>query len=266
MRTRKVGSYTDLLLAHLVGFAHVGEHRMPTDDPASLRPIVDRILQQLARLPSGHESLGAYFELLGMFGRAMDMYRTSLNFSDSVGVRMRLAWLLLCLYGPDAFEEVKELVGPSLWFEKLMQRKTQTIERHERRQRLDEQYSSLKKIIGESKHILDVCQQIIDWAPANLPVLITGETGTGKELVAGALHDLSPRKAKAFVPVNCAAIAESLSESELFGHKKGAFTGALAEKKGLIEAAHEGTLFLDEIGELSLNLQAKLLRVLDSGH
>ena len=97
------------------------------------------------------------------------------------------------------------------------------------------------------------------------PVFIHGETGSGKELVARAIHDTSDRKSKQFITVNCGAIAKELIESELFGHEKGSFTGAVAQREGLFEQAHEGTIFLDEIGELPLELQPKLLRVLESG-
>ena len=97
---------------------------------------------------------------------------------------------------------------------------------------------------------------------ADIPVLITGESGTGKELVATALHSLSKRKSGPLIPINCGAVPENLLESELFGHEKGAFTGATSQKKGKVESSHKGTLFLDEIGELQPHLQVKLLRFL----
>src|ERR1051326_823857 len=97
-------------------------------------------------------------------------------------------------------------------------------------------------------------------APQDTSVLVLGESGTGKELVARALHEQSPRASFPFVAINCAAITETLLESEMFGHEKGAFTGAVAQKKGKLEVAEGGSVFLDEIGELAPNLQAKLLR------
>ena len=116
-------------------------------------------------------------------------------------------------------------------------------------------------IVGESVAIRRVLADIESVAPTQSTVLLLGETGTGKELLASALHDLSPRRGRAFVKVNCAAISPSLIESELFGHEKGAFTGALQRRVGRFELAQGGTLFLDEIGELPLEAQAKLLRV-----
>ena len=120
-------------------------------------------------------------------------------------------------------------------------------------------------MLGRSAAMQEVFSLIRRLAPHVCSVLITGETGTGKELVAQALHRQGPRRSRRFVTVNCSAIVETLFESELFGHVRGAFTGATEHKQGLFEAAHEGTLFLDEIGELPLSLQAKLLRVLEDG-
>jgi len=117
-------------------------------------------------------------------------------------------------------------------------------------------------IVGESGGLRQVLKQIETVAPTNATVLIQGETGTGKELLARAIHRLSPRNDRTFIKLNCAAIPSGLIESELFGHEKGAFTGAIARKMGRLELAHEGTLFLDEIGELPLDLQPKLLRAL----
>jgi two-component system NtrC family response regulator len=129
------------------------------------------------------------------------------------------------------------------------------------RETVESQYR-FGNFIGKSKPIRDVFEMIRKVAPAKATVLIEGESGTGKELVAKSIHFNSPRRNKPFIAVNCSALAESLLESELFGHEKGAFTGAVARRKGRFELADSGTLFLDEIGELSQNLQVKLLRVL----
>jgi formate hydrogenlyase transcriptional activator len=117
-------------------------------------------------------------------------------------------------------------------------------------------------IVGSNSRLKAVIENIQIVAPADTTALILGETGTGKELIARAIHDLSPRKNYPFIKVNCAAIPSGLLESELFGHEKGAFTGAIAQKIGRFELAHKGTLFLDEIGDIPLELQPKLLRVL----
>jgi DNA-binding NtrC family response regulator len=122
-----------------------------------------------------------------------------------------------------------------------------------------------EEIVGVSPAMQNLRETIARVAPTNATVLITGETGTGKELVARAIHRASLRSKETFLAVNCAAVAEQLLESELFGHEKGSFTGAAQARKGLFEAADGGTLFLDEAGEMSLGLQAKLLRVLTDG-
>ena len=116
------------------------------------------------------------------------------------------------------------------------------------------------EIVGESAALRRVLKEVETVAPTDSTVLILGETGTGKELIARALHDLSPRRERTFVKLNCAAIPTGLLESELFGHEKGAFTGAIAQKVGRFELAHRGTLFLDEIGDIPPELQPKLLR------
>jgi formate hydrogenlyase transcriptional activator len=118
------------------------------------------------------------------------------------------------------------------------------------------------EIVGRSEATRNVLKQVETVAPTSSTVLICGETGTGKELIARALHDLSPRRERTFVKLNCAAIPTGLLESELFGHEKGAFTGAISQKIGRFELAHKGTLFLDEVGDIPLELQPKLLRVL----
>ena len=122
-----------------------------------------------------------------------------------------------------------------------------------------------ERVISRSLHMRPVMDRALAAARSDTPVLILGETGTGKELVARAIHTNSRRAKRPFVPINCAALPRDLVESELFGHRRGAFSGAVTEHPGLFVAAHGGTLFLDEIGELPLEVQAKLLRVLQDG-
>lgn len=126
----------------------------------------------------------------------------------------------------------------------------------------DERSRDFDQIVGNSASLERVLAEVERVAPTDSTVLVVGETGTGKELIARAIHNISPRCGRPFVKVNCAAIPIDLLESELFGHEKGAFTGAIAQKAGRFEMAHTGTLFLDEIGDLPLALQPKLLRVL----
>jgi two-component system response regulator GlrR len=117
-------------------------------------------------------------------------------------------------------------------------------------------------LIGKSPIFLEETKRLKSLARCDITVLIGGETGTGKELIARAIHYLSPRSDRPFVPVDCGAIPAELTESELFGHERGAFTGAVAKTQGLISAADQGTLFLDEVDALNLSVQAKLLRFL----
>jgi two-component system nitrogen regulation response regulator NtrX len=153
---------------------------------------------------------------------------------------------------PLSLEKVLLAVNNALLFSKLEQ------ENQALRQEVERKY----EIVGTSPEIIKLKEQIKIVAPTNGWVLINGENGTGKELVARGIHRLSLRAGKSFVEVNCAAIPEELIESELFGHEKGSFTGALAKKRGKFDLANEGTLFLDEIADMSLKTQAKILRIL----
>jgi DNA-binding NtrC family response regulator len=159
---------------------------------------------------------------------------------------------------PFAPEELLHAVGRCAERHRLL-RENATL-----RARTSEPYR-LEQIIGESPGIRQLRQMIQTVAPTQATVLIAGESGTGKELIAGALHSLSQRQAAHYVRINCAAIPETLLESELFGHEKGAFTGAVKQKPGRVEEADRGTIFLDEIGDMSRPLQAKLLRFLEDG-
>ncbi len=147
------------------------------------------------------------------------------------------------VFGPEAAPDDVALVGKALAQRQWLQETT--------------------GIVGETDEIRQALERIVQIAPANSTVLITGESGTGKELAARGIHALSPRRHKSFIAVNVAALSDTLLESELFGHEKGAFTGAVDSRKGLFELAHGGTIFLDEIGEMPLTTQTKLLRVLE---
>ena len=159
---------------------------------------------------------------------------------------------------PIDYEQLGLIVNRAMEHHRLVQ------EIRNLRSTLDERLG-FENIIGHSKALLAVLNMASRAAQSSSTVLIRGETGTGKELLAKAIHHNSPRSAQAFVTINCGAIPKDLLESELFGYCKGAFTGALADKRGKVEMADGGTLFLDEIGELSLELQVKLLRVIQDG-
>ncbi|WP_159726231.1 nif-specific transcriptional activator NifA [Methylosinus sp. Ce-a6] len=148
--------------------------------------------------------------------------------------------------------------------ERLMQEKAR-LEKGDRPAHIEARFDGIKGIVGESPAVRAVVDKIRIVAKAKSTVLLRGESGTGKELFAAAIHNLSPRQSKPFVKLNCAALPESVLESELFGHERGAFTGAAALRKGRFELADGGTLFLDEIGDITPAFQAKLLRVLQEG-
>jgi len=157
---------------------------------------------------------------------------------------------------PIIHQEIKQIVRNAIR-QKALQRENILLRRE------IERHYDLSHIIGESPEIKKIINEVKKIASAKSNVLILGETGTGKELIARAIHYSSPRTERPFIPINCSAIPENLLESELFGHVRGAFTGAVTSKKGLFEEANGGTVFLDEIGDLSPSLQAKLLRVLE---
>ncbi|MDP3068338.1 MAG: sigma 54-interacting transcriptional regulator, partial [Methylocystis sp.] len=164
---------------------------------------------------------------------------------------------------------IANLVGQTLRLHKLIARDRERLmqekawlEKGDRLPQIETKNSGINGVVGSSPALRAVIDKIRVVAKAKSTVLLRGESGTGKELFAAAIHNLSPRRSKPFIKLNCAALPESVLESELFGHEKGSFTGADAAQKGKIEAAAGGTLFLDEIGDMPLELQAKLLRVL----
>lgn len=146
--------------------------------------------------------------------------------------------------------------------QKLAMQETNPSAREPYPEKADASHPAFEHIIGKSQALLKVFDQVTRVAPMDTSVLIMGECGTGKEKLAHSIHELSPRRYNPFVIVNCAALPPNLVESELFGHEKGSFTGAVAQRKGKFEQAHEGSIFLDEVGELPIDMQAKLLRVL----
>ena len=159
---------------------------------------------------------------------------------------------------PIDFDELVLIVNRALEHQRLIE------EVHTLRRALDEKYG-FESIIGHSRSLIRVLETATRVAQRDSTVLINGETGTGKELLARAIHQNSRRKQQSFITINCGAIPKDLLESELFGHTRGSFTGAVGPKKGKIEMAHGGTLFLDEIGEMPLELQVKLLRLIQNG-
>lgn len=204
-------------------------------------------------------------------GRGVDLTKTIKEKYPTVEV------ILLTAYGniPDGVQAIKN--GAFDYITKgddnnkiipLLYKAIEKVSLSKRVQQLEKQLGekhSFDKIIGKSKVMLQTIDLAKKVAETDTTVLLTGETGTGKEVFAQAIHQASKRSNQNFVAINCSAFSKDLLESEMFGHKAGAFTGAIKDQKGLFEEAHNGTIFLDEIGEMALDLQAKLLRVIESG-
>ena len=250
------------------------------DDDANLRRVMEFTLSE-----RGHAvvAVGSGTEALRRLDEGFDLIVTDVRLGDHSGLDIlaeakarapQTAVIVVTAYGAiqDAVRAMKlgahdyltkpfDLEALALTAEKALRFRALAEENLRLRAELVEQFS-FENIIGVSPKMQAVFATLRTVAAADATVLISGETGTGKELIARALHHNSPRRNEPFVTVNCAAIPETLLESELFGHVKGAFTGAIHDKKGKFELADGGTIFLDEIGELGGALQAKLLRVL----
>jgi DNA-binding NtrC family response regulator len=166
-----------------------------------------------------------------------------------------------------AFDFIEKPINPrmiSLVVERALEKQTLVLQNRDLRSKLEDKFH-FKNIIGRSEKMVKIFELIHHIAPYDSSVLIIGESGTGKELIANAIHYNSPRAAKPFIKVSCASLSEGIIESELFGHEKGAFTGAITARKGRFELAHNGTLFLDEVEDIPFSTQIKLLRVLQEG-
>jgi two-component system NtrC family response regulator len=255
-------------------------HILVVDDEKNYRIVLSRILEEAGHRVSVAENPFAALELLSHEGVALILSDLRMPHMDGMAFYQRVRegvgdvpFIVMTAYAtvetalqamkagafdylmkPFQNEEILVIVEKALTFARL-----QTENALLRRQL---ETSIGQEILGQGPAIHQLLQDIGRVAPAPTSILICGESGTGKELVARALHKSSPRKAAALVTINCAAFAENLLESELFGHERGAFTGATERKRGLVEMADGGTLFLDEIGELPLPLQPKLLRLL----
>ncbi len=166
-----------------------------------------------------------------------------------------------------AFDFIEKPINPrmiSVLVERALEKQTLILQNRDLRSRLEDKFR-LKNIIGRSEKMIKIFELIRHIAPYDSSVLISGESGTGKELIANAIHYHSPRASMPFIKVSCASLSEGIIESELFGHEKGAFTGAITSRKGRFELAHQGTLFLDEVEDIPPATQIKLLRVLQEG-
>jgi two-component system response regulator HydG len=250
------------------------------DEPSARAPLVDLLKAE------GYvvETAGDGFKALGRVASfAPDLVLTDFNMPGMDGIELleklkeqdpELPVVLMTAYGAvetavnamkkgaaDYLQKPLNLDELLIVIERALERKRLRRETSELRSRLEERYS-FENIVGSSPEMQQVFKSIVQIAPSRATVLISGESDTGKELVAAAIHQRSPRSAGPFVRLHCAALAETLLESELFGHERGAYTGADRKREGRFEQANGGTLFLDEIGEISPSTQVKLLRVL----
>lgn len=256
-------------------------HLLFVDDEAALRSVIaERLREQGFDVIEADSGEGAV-ELLSDF--AFDVVISDLRLPGLDGRRVieealhrypGIIAIVVTGFGTvrDAVDAIKQgatdFVAKPFQFEELMHTLRTALEqrrlRNENaylREQLDERFG-LGAMIGRSPRMRALFQTIETVAPTTMTILITGETGTGKEMVARAIHLTSPRREQRFVALNCTAIPEGLLEAELFGHVRGAFTGAVGSRQGRIEQAHHGTLFLDEVGTMAMSLQTKLLRVL----
>ena len=243
-------------------------HILIVEDEDVIRMELRRLL-----LRAGHQvsEAGSVAEASALLGRAaVDLVLTDLRLPGGDGTALvamatPTPVVLMTSYAtiPSAVEAMRlgaaDYLAKPFDHDELMQ----LLERRLRRAHASP--SPIAGMVGDSTPMRELFGRILKVAPSDATVLITGESGTGKELVAGAIHEHSARRDAAFITLNCAAVPDTLLESELFGHERGAFTGATAQHVGLVEAASGGTLFLDEIGELPANAQARLLRVLQDG-
>src|SRR5258708_7413837 len=253
------------------------------DDEEKLRSLLSRIIRLEGYTVLEAESLKAGGKLLEK--EAIDMVLCDVKLPDGNGVDFvkdiksrypSLEIILLTAYGniADGVKAMKN--GAFDYITKgddndkiipLLARAFEKVQLQKRIEQLEQQVGkryTFDAILGESPLIAESIALARKVAPTDATVLLLGETGTGKEVFANAIHQASRREGKPFMALNCSAFSKELLESELFGHKAGAFTGANRDKRGLIEEANQGTLFLDEIGEMNIDLQAKLLRVLES--
>jgi two-component system response regulator AtoC len=234
------------------GYQAVTAHTAREGLGVLMRQQIDLVLLDL-KLPDG-DGLNVLHEI-----RKSDTGLPVIVLTGHAGVESAVQAMKLGAY--DYLEKPINLAELGLTAEKALESQTmrQEIERLRFQQDGDQEF-----IVGESKQMQDIMRLIERVAPSKASVLVQGESGTGKEVVAQAIHRMSPRAKKGFVPINCAAIPDTLMETELFGYEAGAFTDARHQKRGLIEMADAGTLFLDEIGSLKPELQAKLLRILET--